>query len=166
MDCLRKSKIVIYNNSHCRKFPYNKTNLNILKIEYNSTQMERGNPQKPKGLRDEFDRELSFVRRLYPKTPQKSSLSMTAEDHEARGSTPPEELRNNPGENGAELMTDAEIIAFLKQQKELIEECLSPQIRSTRGRLAADLYFHTKRDLRANIKYLQQIGRLPKKFRI
>lgn len=87
-------------------------------------------------------------------------LAMTEQDHLNIGSTPPQELVDNPGKQWHELMDDKRLEHFIMEQ--IVATLLS-------HRKAADgdprgiqmLNLHLNDYLAPNIAYLQKIGRIP-----
>lgn len=91
--------------------------------------------------------------------PRKASLEMTDKDHKDIGSTPPDELIENPGKNKAELMTDTEIEQYLIGKQHLIEK-----FKEGGSTFEQSVVKDYEIDLRLCIDYLKSIGRLPKSF--
>ncbi len=89
-------------------------------------------------------------------------LSLTKEDHNAIGSTPPNILMKNPGKTMAELMGDQEIRDYLKKQKDFLDE-LNKQLRNN-DTSAISWINETQHSLDLARKYLSSIERLPEEF--
>ena len=91
------------------------------------------------------------------------SLGVTAEDHKGIGSSPPDELIENPGKTMADLMTDDEILSWLQEHKEEIEEWSKEEFK--KDALVQSILSSMKPDFRATLNYLAGINRLPEEFR-
>lgn len=91
------------------------------------------------------------------------SLGVTAEDHGIIGSTPPPELIQNPHKTKAELMTDEEILAWLRTQVGALDE-LSALERKKRSPYPTIRLSEAENRLARTIRYLRTINRLPKEF--
>ncbi len=89
-------------------------------------------------------------------------LGITAEDHQIMGSAPLEKMAANPKKTMAELMDDEELLVFLRQQQEDIEKYSAEE--DQKSRAIQDFLRIKKRNLEFSIKYLKEIGRLPKEF--
>ncbi|QQG45173.1 MAG: hypothetical protein HYW89_04210 [Candidatus Sungiibacteriota bacterium] len=89
-------------------------------------------------------------------------LGVTAEDHREIKSTPPEELEKNPGKTRAELMSDEEITQWLKKQRDLIEEFSQEKYKD--NSFAQSYLPDLRKKLELSIRYLKEIGRLPRNF--
>ena len=90
----------------------------------------------------------------------RGTLGMTAEDHYYIGSTPPQDLINNPGKTQAELMTDDQVLAKLDRDEVFITELL--QIDTTFAKSALEA---VKDKHAGDIAYLTRVGRLPGKYK-
>lgn len=86
-------------------------------------------------------------------------LSMTAEDHRRVGSTPPQELVDNPNQRFHESMNEGQLGHFMQKQITAIEflyrEALSGDDRALR------FFKRSLESLSLNISYLRDINRLP-----
>lgn len=107
--------------------------------------------------------------KLPNKAERKSPLAMTAEDHRAIGSTPPEILQKNLGKTMAELMTDEEILLFLEglknRQQKITEGLARLPKRKSWEHLALQTQKEANKDnFKLSLKYLEEINRLPKEF--
>jgi hypothetical protein len=89
---------------------------------------------------------------------EKGVLGVTAQDHEALGSTPDEMLVANPGKTAAEIMTDEEILSWLNEGKQFIKE--NENNENMKGYI--DDY---KKEIPKTIKYLKSINRFPESFK-
>jgi len=89
-------------------------------------------------------------------------LAVTAEDHRAISSTPPEILELNLGKTEVELMTDEEILGKLKKWQQDIQEFSQEKYQS--NSFVTSILSNRKHDLKVSIVYLRSIGRLPKEF--
>jgi hypothetical protein len=83
-------------------------------------------------------------------------LAVTAADHQAIGSTPPPELRDNPGKTLEELYSDAEIDNWLAETREAIADFLT--IGEANDFVKSALK-NMRADLDATERYLKHIGR-------
>jgi hypothetical protein len=106
--------------------------------------MEPDNPEK---RRLYFEKMANLVR--------KSKLAMTADDHIRAGGTPPDVLLQNPGKTQAELLSDQEILEYLKDREKAIAECSLPGLTN-----------ELKKDLGLSKTYLREIGRLPQEYQV
>lgn len=84
-------------------------------------------------------------------------LAVTAADHLAIGSTPPQELRDNPGKNLAEIFSDEEIAAWLFETREAIADFSQPD---KTGSFVESSLKIMRDDLEATERYLKQVGRI------
>jgi len=100
-----------------------------------------------------------------PKKPweEKSALEATAADHEVLGSTPPTQLKENPGKNLAELMSDKEILEWLKKSEHAIK--VLKKEAPSRGLQWEDVRDREIVKMKVTLKYLEGIGRLPEEFK-
>lgn len=90
-----------------------------------------------------------------PKPPKKSLFEMTAEDHQAIGSTPPAVLIENPGKRLLDVVSDQEILDHLRGEADgmaKLEKLGSTQVENYKNRL------------RETLRFLKLVGRLPKEF--
>ena len=90
------------------------------------------------------------------------SLAMTAEDHGVMGSTPADKLAANPGKTRAELMSDQEILEYLRKQKRSIEGY--PTEKCKGNSVIQSFLTIRARNLKISVEYLRGIGRLPEEF--
>ncbi len=88
-------------------------------------------------------------------------FGVTAEDHKIVGSTPPPELVENPGKTLADIMSDAEIIEFLKRGQEALKEIRRHQEDNAIPPGSSQI---AEKMLERTVHYLAAIGRLPKEF--
>lgn len=90
----------------------------------------------------------------------KANLEMTEDDHLAIGSTPPVELRRNPGKTLAETMDDTRLRSFIVGEVEATKEAFD---RAKAGDERQKELTELLRDgfLSPNVAYLREIGRLP-----
>lgn len=91
-------------------------------------------------------------------------LGLTAEDHVISGSNGmPELLLKNPGKTLGELMSDEEILNWIKGEKdsliEYFEKLRNPGSSFEKFHLPEITY-----RFKASLEYLKHIGRLPKEF--
>jgi hypothetical protein len=84
-------------------------------------------------------------------------LGVTAEDHHAIGSTPPDTLESNPGKTLADLMTDTDIALWVAEQESGIKELLGPEFEDNAG--AQRVVQQSRKHIEATAKYLASIGR-------
>lgn len=91
-------------------------------------------------------------------------LEVTANDIKKAGKEPSElEMIKNPTKTRAELMTDGEIVEYLRKRaqalKEIFDERLDnvPALKSVRER--------DRKGFVLNLRYLKEIGRLPEEFK-
>jgi hypothetical protein len=93
----------------------------------------------------------------------KAKLEMTFADHVAIGSTPPQDLIDNPGKTFAETMDDDVLLSFLRKGVEGVAEALEM---ARHGGQREKNFLETIRDrfLTPDIAYLREIGRLPAEF--
>jgi hypothetical protein len=92
-----------------------------------------------------------------------AGLAMTAEDHKARGSTPPQVLIDNPGKKLHETMDEKELRYFMADQYMVV----TAQHRRALGGDPREIQIlGTVRDgfLVPNLIYLKEIGRLPEEL--
>ena len=90
-------------------------------------------------------------------------LGVTAEDHKNIGSTPPDELQNNPGKTRAELMDEAQILKWLFEYKTQINEFSKEEYKN--NSFAQSILPQLKKELGLSIEYLRNIDKLPEDFR-
>ena len=88
---------------------------------------------------------------------------VTAGDHIAVGSTPPELLEANPGKTKVELMTDDEILIQLRKWREEIEE--NSGEKCEKGRPLQSFLSTSKEGFNITLEYLRALGRLPDEFK-
>ena len=93
----------------------------------------------------------------------KGSLGMTAWDHKQIGSTPSEDLKENPGKTKADLKTDEEILVYLNQIITDINFYSAPE--NFNNSFAKDYLPYLIKDLSDCKAYLTRIGRLPEEFK-
>lgn len=91
----------------------------------------------------------------------RSSLGVTAEDHLGVGSSPSEELKNNPGKTLGELMTKEEASAWIKEQEEQIAEYSQEKYKGSS--LVDNALPELVKDLNLSKEYLTSIEKLPTK---
>lgn len=91
------------------------------------------------------------------------SLGVTAEDHKAIGSTPPEALSSHPGKTFSDLMTNKEILHYLKEEKKIIRQ-YSTEKKHEKDPAIRDFLWQRKRIFNVTIEYLKGIDRLPRQF--
>ncbi len=89
-------------------------------------------------------------------------LGVTAADHEAIASTPPDLLKNNPGKTKAELMSEQELADWLdglqKQRDGFADE------KNKNDSFAQSILPKLNNDLKASLEYLRSINKLPEGF--
>lgn len=85
------------------------------------------------------------------------SLGVTAQDHKGIGSTPPKKLLENPGKTLGELMTDEEVIEWIKGNKEAIAQFSEADQNNSFVKSALPML---KEEVRFGTKYLKSLGRL------
>lgn len=90
-------------------------------------------------------------------------LGVTAKDHEAIGSTPPDELKNNPGKTRSELMTEEQIFQWLTEHQTHVKEFLKEKYKDNSFAQSALSQF--KKEFRSSIEYLRSIDKLPAGFK-
>lgn len=108
--------------------------------------MENSNFEKQKT--DKFEKAAKKSREF-------GYFSLTAQDHKDIGSTPPQELLENPEKAQYELMTEEQIIEHL----DFALECLYDPICIKNGvaKMKKELFV-------ASLPFLKSVNRLPKKF--
>lgn len=89
----------------------------------------------------------------------RSSLGVTADDHLGVGSTPSEELKNNPGKTLGELMTKEEASAWIKELEGQITEFSQEKYKGSS--LMDNVLPDIIKDLNLSKEYLTSIGKLP-----
>ena len=89
-------------------------------------------------------------------------LGVTAEDHRRLGSTPNSELAQNPGKRLIDLMDEARLLAWLRDQQSSIVEFRAKAKESSFAASAAEIF---ERDLVITIAFLRAEGRLPAAFK-
>jgi hypothetical protein len=82
-------------------------------------------------------------------------FSLTAQDHEDIGSTPPDELAKNFGKAQYEVMTDEKITEYLDNAL----SCVKDPIFIKNGYAKTQKEFFVK-----SLSFLKSVGRLPQKF--
>lgn len=112
-------------------------------------------------MKEEIKR-LKRYRERMKKYKNMSPLEMTARDHKIIGSTPSPEMAKNPDKTDAELMTDEKLLIYLRELKESVAKYSIDKYKN--NTCAQSILLITKRSLRFSIKYLKNIGRLPKEF--
>lgn len=90
-------------------------------------------------------------------------LGVTAEDHLAIYSTPPDKLSENPGKTLAELMTDEEITIWIREQKKALLELMA-EVDTKESEFGRNYLPNARKKLKASLILLKQRGRLPKEF--
>ncbi len=118
--------------------------------------------QSDKSKDEKADKEIKEHSRKVEKYKKMSTLEMTARDHKIIGSTPPSEMIAEPDKTLAELMTDEEILAYLREEKEGLEDFSKDKYK--KNSFVKSSLPGLKRDLKLSIEYLRKIGRLPKEF--
>jgi len=104
---------------------------------------------------------LEEMERVGKKRDAWGPLSLTKEDHHGMGSTPSDKLEENPGKAEVELMSDEEILEWLNGFKNQIEKFSG----DTSGSTFIESYLpQIIKDQEATLRYLKDIGRLPKEF--
>lgn len=86
-------------------------------------------------------------------------LGVTEEDHRKLGSSPPPELADNPGKTMLDLMSEDELLEWLRTKKATLEE-----YRIKDGDFAQSYYVSLKRNVIATLTFLRKFERLPKEF--
>jgi len=125
--------------------------------------MEKGNQETPQTEPKEIPKyETPEFLQACKKLDELGPLSLTAEDHRAIGSSPKENLKDNPEKTVAELMTDEEILKTLNYWKKTIEE--EAQGLYVEHNALKSLAHEFSKRFKATILYLRSIGRLPKEF--
>lgn len=90
-------------------------------------------------------------------------LGVTAKDHDGIGSTPPEILQNNPGKTELDLMTDQDVVCWLKEKRKELERFSGKEFLANSF---AQSYLPTlKEDIKLTLDRLRSIKRLPEEFR-
>ncbi|MGE5425724.1 MAG: hypothetical protein ACM3PZ_01490 [Bacillota bacterium] len=101
---------------------------------------------------------MAAYERAAKKSKEGGFFALTLEDHLALGSTPDDELENNPGKSQCEVMSLEEIEGYLNSAVDAIRE--NDEYLKYNG------YIDQQKDfLRASIPFLTRVGRLPEKFR-
>lgn len=84
-------------------------------------------------------------------------LGVTAQDHRAIGSTPPDELELHPGKTLADLMTDDAIALWIAEQAISIKELSGPELA---GNISAQrIAEESQNHMEVTRRYLESIGR-------
>ena len=89
-------------------------------------------------------------------------LGVTAKDHKAIGSTPPEALSFHPGKTLSDLMTNKEIRRYLTKERSVIKKYSAKKYEKDQA--LQNVLRNGKRNLDLTIEYLRKIGRLPRQF--
>lgn len=111
--------------------------------------------------KEETRKYYKMIKKLRPR----SYLEMKLHEHQAMfGGTPPPEMAQNPDKTRADLMTDEELLVFLRDAKREIEKWLKEDKRKHRPSVRESVIRGLKSCLRHDIDYLEEIGRLPKEF--
>lgn len=118
--------------------------------------------QSNKNKDEEKEKQIEKHLKILEKYEKISPLEMTARDHKIIGSSLLPEMVTEPDKTWAELMTNEEILAYLKKEKEDLEECLKNK--DEENCFTQNVFPNMKRKLKLSIEYLKQIGRLPKEF--
>ena len=113
--------------------------------------------------------ESEAYQKVLEKDQKWSKLSFTAEDHRIIGSTiidtPLEILTKHPDKTWAELMSDQEIIDYLRSLATAKDQLQGLKTgNSKRNREIERNINQVGQDLQKAIRYLENIGRLPEEF--
>lgn len=91
-------------------------------------------------------------------------FGVTAEDHRAIHSTPPDALAEHPGKTLSELMSDQEIGVWVAEQKKSLEEFLvDSEFRESE--LGKHYLPSAISKLKTTLWYLKSVSRLPEEFK-
>lgn len=105
---------------------------------------------------EQFTSDVEGIRR---KKAMYGPLSFTAEDHLIMGSTPDDTLRLNPKTPRAALMSDQEIESWLAEQIDGMKV-----FEGKTDSFSMNYLPQLRQSIRASLVYLQEIGRLPRRF--
>jgi len=98
------------------------------------------------------------------KQKEKANLEMTLADHEKCGSTPPKELRDNPGKMVVETMDAAALLAFMQSEVAHVAQMHKKAKELGDERTKEFLILMRDGFLGPNVAFLRRIGRLPAEF--
>lgn len=103
-----------------------------------------------------------FSREEFEKVPTKGTLERTVQDHFNIGSTPNDDLLQNPGKTEADLMSDEKLKKWLENRRKEIE-----RLKDAVGKGDKFAEFNLpdrERDWKLNLEYLRRINRYPQEL--